>query len=93
MLDTEVPEYQVALTVTMTDTVKCWSQENRDAFREVVDGLGHCPTTRAMRDSGGESHGRPHGAFHLLYRANRETRTITVTNGRPCTHKSTCPGT
>lgn len=90
MLDTEIPEYRVEMTRTMTDTARCWSQENREAFRQVIDGLGHCSSTRSVRSSGGQSHGRPHGAFHLLYLADPATRTITVTGGRPCAHRSSC---
>jgi hypothetical protein len=90
MLDTETPEYRVEMTRTVTDTTRCWSAQNRESFRELVERLGSCATTLSLRASGGEAVRSAHGTFHLSYRADRANRTLTVTYVRPCAHQSSC---
>jgi hypothetical protein len=74
----------------MADTVKCWSEENREAFRALMDGLGHCDSTRKLRSTGGHEFFRTQGNFHLSYLADPGTKVITITAGRPCGGWAVC---
>lgn len=86
-----VPEYSVVLANHIITGMLSWTPMQREGLLTEAEKLGTDARTRHIREAGGQATWVAVGDYHMTYKADPESRVVTVVAALPCLHKKrTC---